>query len=179
MGSLKRFRLTRLALALALTAGLRAQPMGGYDVKAAFLYTFARFVEWPAEAGIGPISIGVIGRDPFGGRLEDTVRGKWVNGREFSVVHLRSDEGARRCQIVFIGASERGRIPEVLQSMRYSPVLTVGDSPGFCAQGGVIGMKVVGGRMRFDINLDAAERAQFKISSKLLAVACTMREGQR
>ena len=162
-----------------LAAGLHAQPPGEYDVKAAFLYTFAKFVEWPPEAAEGPISIGLIGRDPFGGRLEDTVRGKWANGRQFVVVHLRSDGPAHRCQMVFISASERGSIPELLQSVRYSPVLTVGDSPGFCAQGGVIGLKTVNGRVRFEVNLEAAERARLKIGSSLLAVASIVEEGQR
>jgi hypothetical protein len=168
-----------LALAVAPAAVLAAQPVGEYDVKAAFLFRFAKFVEWPPEAAAGNISIGMIGRDPFGGRLENLVRGKWVNGRELSIIHLRSDEDPRRCHIVFISASERGRVPEILHSMRHFPILTVGDSPGFCAQGGVIGLKVVHNRVQFDINLDAAERARLKISSKLLTVASSIREGQR
>jgi len=158
---------------------LGAQPVGEYDVKAAFLYNIAKFVEWPADAAAGPISIGVIGRDPFGARLEEAVRGKRVNGRGLVVLHLGSDATARRCHIVFIGPSERNRIAEILLSIRRRPVLTVGDSPGFCAQGGMIGFKVVSDRIRFDIDLDAAERAQLKISSKLLTVAGIVREGPR
>lgn len=178
MGVLKGLRVGRIALGVALAAGLPAQPAAEYDVKAAFLYNFAKFVEWPQDAPAGPISIGVIGRDPFEGKLEKAVLGKRVNGREFAVLHLRGEADARACHIVFIGPSEQKRLPEILRAMQHWPVLTVGDSPGFCAHGGVIGFKIVSDRVGFDINPDAAERAQLRLSSKLLSVAGTVREGR-
>src|SRR5689334_19745773 len=98
-------------LALGLTARpLRAQAGSEYEVKAAFLYKFASFVEWPHNLAAGPISICIAGQDPFGQTLDRVVHDKFINGRRFTVRRVKRNEPMRECQILFVGASERSRL---------------------------------------------------------------------
>ena len=158
--------------ALALAAPLRAQ-FDEYKVKAAFLYNFARFVEWPAHAFKGPedpLAICILGPDPFHGTLAQAVQGKTVEGRPFEVHQVSSDD-ACTCHILFVAASGRKRLAASVDSLRGVGVLTIGESPGFAQEGGIINLKLESGKVRFEVNVEAAERAQLRISSKLLSLA--------
>jgi hypothetical protein len=147
-----------------------------YHVKAVFLYNFAKFVEWPADSPAGPMCIGIIGDDPLGPELEQIVNGKTVNGRGFTVKRLKA-ETARTCQIVFVALSEKKRFKNILGLLKGAEVLTVGESLGFCESGGVINFEIVDSKVHFEVNLDAAERARLKLSSKLIGLAKIVRDG--
>jgi YfiR/HmsC-like len=146
-----------------------------YRIKALFLYNFAKFVEWPNPVPGDTICIGIVGEDPFGEALTQTIAGRTVNSRAFGVKRLKLQE-ARQCQIVFVAASERKRVHAILEALAGSPVLTVGDMHGFAQAGGVINFEIVDSRVRFEVNIDAAERARLKLSSKLLSLAKVVRE---
>lgn len=168
-----------IILAGSLNAGLRVQAVNEYQVKAAFLYNFAKFVEWP-DPPAGPsketLTLCIVGQDPFGDILDQVTKGKTVNGRELAVRRLTGPEEARSCQMVFIAASERRRIPAILEGLKRADVLTVGETESFAQLGGVINFVLQGDRVHFEINLDAAERAGLRISSKLLSLAKIVRD---
>jgi hypothetical protein len=167
--------LRALALAAAILsaypAGLRAQTANEYDVKAAFLYKFASFVEWPPQNSAGPVCIGVIGQDPFGEALDEVVKGKTINGRPFAIRRFMTVQDAQDCQIVFVSASETKRLRGILERLQNRAVLTVGDTPGFCQSGGMINFELEDSYVRLEINLKSAERARLQVSSKLLRLA--------
>ena len=145
-----------------------------YQVKAAFLYNFAKFVEWPPSAFASssePISICIAGQNPFGSALEDMVRGKVVGGRSFAVRSLTDPQQAGKCQILFVGASERKRAWFLLDQINRTGILTVGEADEFTSIGGMVNLKLDGTRVRIQISLESAERANLKISSKLLGLA--------
>ena len=145
-----------------------------FEVKAAFLYNFARFVEWPAETGHDagtPFVIAILGRDPFGAVLDDTVAGKTVGGRPIEVRRIARADEARDAQIVFVSPSERPNTAAILKALERPGILTVGDTDGFASQGGAINFTVQARRVRFEINPTAAEQARLKMSSQLLKLA--------
>jgi hypothetical protein len=155
-------------------AGADARSDLEYQVKAAFLFNFAKFVEWPADAFVGPeapLVVCVMGKDPFGESLDQVVRGETVNGRPLAVRRTRQILEARSCQIVFLAESERGRQNELLSSMDGASVLTVGEDDGFLSSGGIIRFVLEENRVRFEVNLAAAEANRLKLSSKLLRLA--------
>jgi hypothetical protein len=146
-------------------------------VKAVFLYNFAKFVEWPsvpAEAG-QPFTICVVGEDPFGDTLDQAILGKSINGRALMARRVRRAGDARTCQIAFISASEGKRLRAILDGLNGASVLTVGETEGFAEQGGVINFRLEEDRVRFEINVDAAQRAGLKMSAKLLGLARIVR----
>ncbi|MBI4515287.1 MAG: YfiR family protein [Deltaproteobacteria bacterium] len=150
-----------------------------YQVKAAFLYNFAKFVEWPAPASAEPdgkFVIGVLGDDPFGSDLDEVIRGKTVNGQPLELRRFQPAEDVRGCHIVFISASESGRLEGILASLRQSSVLTVADMPGFSERGGMVTLLRKGTRVGFEINTVPAIEAGLRISSKLLQLADTVRQ---
>jgi len=158
----------------ALSGTVQAQSSSEYQVKAAFLYNFARFVDWPAEAfagSSGKLVIGVIGDDPFGGALDQAINGKMINGRPLVVLRLRWGQDLRSCHILFISSSEQKRLPQIIQSLRGASVLTVGDMWQFNQQGGIINLILEANKVRFEINSRGADQARLKISSKLLSLA--------
>jgi hypothetical protein len=128
-----------LALALFVSTALPAlgDGAGEYEVKAAFLYNFTRFVRWP-EAGTGPFAIGVLGQDPFAGDLDRALAGKAVDDRPLVVRRVKTVEESSGCGILFISSSEAGRLPAVFTALGATHVLTVGESKGFCASGGMV-----------------------------------------
>jgi len=145
-----------------------------YDLKLAFLFNFAKFVEWPADAfpnDKAPITICVWGADPFGKSLDEIVRGKAANNREFAVHRRNKPEDLRGCQILFISNAESGRLAELIESLKHSSVLVVGESDGFAERGGCIQFYLEENKVRFAINVDAVQRAHLTVSSKLLALA--------
>ena len=172
--------LTALVLMLLVCSDgrLGAQTANEYEVKAAFLYKFASFVEWPPSSRATPLCIGVLGQDPFGAALDEVVKGKFINNREFSIKRFKSGKDAAACHIIFISASEKNRVRAILDSLAGRSILTVSDVPGFCRGGGMIDFELLDQKVRFEINPEAAERAGLKVSSKLLSVAKIVREGR-
>ncbi|MGH9395871.1 MAG: YfiR family protein [Terriglobia bacterium] len=155
-------------------AGAHSQEVSEYDVKAAFLYDFSKFVSWPAGAfktQNSPVTICVLGRNPFGDALDRVVTGKILNGRSFSVKYMTGVEAVKSCQIVFISRSERTHLKAILDSLGTSGVLTVGDTDGFAKQGVMINLFMEENRVHFEINNKAALEAGVSMSSKLLGLA--------
>ena len=139
-------------------------------MKAAFLYNFAKFVEWPGDPDASLI-LGILGDDPFGAAIDQLVAGKTVNGRALAVKRLKWGQDLRQCQILFISSSEQKRLPQIIASLRGASVLTVGETDAFLSSGGIIRFVLEGSKVRFEINAGAAEQAHLKLSSKLLALA--------
>lgn len=145
-----------------------------YRVKAAFLYNFSKFVEWPAIA-LGdkdkPFVIGVCGEDPFGSDLNKTVEGKTVEGRPYSIRRFRRAADVGPCHILFISESERSRAAKIIDGLQNAHTLVVGDTDGFIQRGGAVNFIIEDRKVRFEINPEAISRAGLKVSSKLLALA--------
>ena len=172
----KAFRQTGMMLGLlsiSISCAL-AQSIDEYQAKAAFLFNFAKFVEWPAGA-VGtendPIRICVLGPSPFGSSLENLLRGKDIAGRPLLAVKAADLREASSCQILFVAASECKRFKPMAAELSAANVLTVGESESFLSLGGIVNFKVEDGRIRFDIRLAAADQAKLRISSKLLSLA--------
>ena len=147
-----------------------------YTVKAAFLFHFAQFVEWPVEAFTGadsPLTYCTIGEDPFRGALEESISGKSIGTRRLQVRHAKELAQIAGCQVLFIAASEKRRAEELAVASK-GAVLTVGETEGFTTEGGIIGFCREQNKIRFEINLNAAGKAQLKISAKLLSLAKTV-----
>jgi hypothetical protein len=145
-----------------------------YQVKAAFLYNFAKFVEWNADAfkdATDPIVICIAGDTLISRPLEAAVTGKMVESRAFVVRKVSDAPHAGGCHILFISSGERKRSREILGGLKASGTLTVGETPGFISDGGIINFKLDGGKVRFEINADAAGQERLRISSKLLSLA--------
>jgi hypothetical protein len=148
-----------------------------YLIKAGFIFNFAKFVEWPPVAFAQtdtPIVIGILGTDPFGPILDQIVRDKKIGNRGLIVKRLnwnRDSKDLKDCNILFVSASEKAHIDDVLQIVKSLPILTVGETPGFAERGGIIRFTVEDNRVRFEVNVDAAHLAQLTISSRLLTLA--------
>lgn len=153
-------------------------PPTEYQVKAAFLYNFAKFVEWPAEAWAPgrTFVVTVLGEDPFGPVLDRTMAGKAVHDRPVEVRRASRPEDVRGSHIVFVSGSERRRLDRVLQHARRG-VLTVGDTSGFAERGVIINFRLAENRVRFEINSRRAEEAGLRLSSQILKLA-TLVEGR-
>ncbi len=154
--------------------GAQSQTAGEYEVKAAFLYNFAKFIDWPDSSFAdpnAPFAICVLGGDPFGHTLDGALQGRKVGRHPVTLARLQDAVQARRCQIVFVSSSERRRLSEIEDRLRGASVLLVGEFPGFADAGGTLQFTIEDNRVRFLINTDAAERAGLRLSSKLLSVA--------
>jgi hypothetical protein len=168
-----------LGAAAALAAGAplakaQSEPPSEYEVKAAFLFHFAKFVEWPPDAFANPqspIVLGILGDDPFGALLTEMIVGKTVNGRGLQVHYFRRGENFRDCHILFISSSEKKSLPLILGNLGGLSVLTVSEMEGFAASGGMIHLFLEQNKVRFEVNPETAMRSRLKISSKLLALA--------
>lgn len=162
-----------LALALGLMAGAQplARPTREYEVKAAFLFRFLQFVEWPSTAATNAalrFTIGILGEDPFGAVLEETIAGETLNGRSLTIKRAQQVAEMKNCAVVFVCSSQKNKVRAIVQELGDSNILTVSDIDQFCTQGGMIGLLTEGGRICFEINQEAAERQGLKISSRLL-----------
>ena len=166
-----------LALLLAARVPVAAQVFNEYEVKAAILYKFAGFVEWPRSPAGAPFCIGVVGHDPFGPALDQAIQGKSINGRPFVVRRFKIGRDTGNCQIVFVDSSEKKELREILDRLRREPVLTVGDTPGFCEDGGIVNLELADSHVHFQINPEAAELAGLVVSSKLLSLASIVHGG--
>lgn len=147
-----------------------------YKLKAAFIYNFAKFVEWPdscyPNAG-SPFVIGVLGRNPFGDELAITVRGRKIHGRMIEIRNVRTAAEARGLQILFVSAGEERNFVAMKDSPG-SGVLSVGESVLFAKQGGIINFLLEGNKLRFEINMAAANRSGLKVSAQLQKLASTI-----
>lgn len=169
--------LAALALAIYLAVGERAvsgEQATEYQVKAAYLFNFLKFVEWPEEPGSDPRGkwvIGFTGESPIGDELARLAEGKNVLGRDLQIKKLQPADNPRACHILFIGESEKKRLPSILATLRGASVLTVADMNSFIESGGMIQFVVQDARVRMSINVGATARAHLKVSSKLLSLA--------
>jgi hypothetical protein len=160
-----------MALSL-LCAAAAARPASEYQVKAAFLLNFTRFVEWPETAfadANAPFTVCILGEDPFGSVLDRLVEGQSAGGRKLEVRRLQQPPPAKTCQVLFVSREEKDAAGIV--SGLGPGILTVGESDGFLRAGGMIGFVVEGHKVRFDINHRAAAKASLTLSAKLLGVA--------
>jgi YfiR/HmsC-like len=155
-------------------AAAQSEALAEYQVKAAFLFNFAKFVEWPESAfadGRAPIVFGVVGENPFGADLSNIVRGQQIKGRPIRVGSFKFGDDLRGCHVLFVSASERTHLPQILSSLRGADALTVSDIDGFAVAGGVMQFVTEENRVRFLVNLEAVARTNLRINSKLLALA--------
>jgi hypothetical protein len=173
-GALSRALATALAQAVlfCLFACNPARAAEEYEIKAAFLLNFTKFVGWPETAFAGehsPLGICILGEDPFGNALNEIVKGEAVNGHELVVHRIRRSPEPKSCQVLFVARSER----EVARALtELGPgVLTVGEGDKFLEDGGIIAFVIDGRRVRFDIDQGAATRAMLMLSSQLMNVA--------
>jgi len=165
-----------LSLALLLSAKAIAQetPPSEYQVKAAFLFNFAKFVEWPPESFAGetaPLAIGILGDNPFGSALEETVQNKTINSHSLVIRQFHSVAEVTNCQVLFISAPEKKRFTEIFASLHGHSILTVSETDGFTEAGGMINFVLENKKIRFQINDETAKAVRLKISSKLLSLA--------
>jgi hypothetical protein len=168
--------LTGLSL-LSMTGALRAADASPseYKLKAAFIYHFSQFVDWPAKSfatAKSPFVIGVLGDNPFGADLEQTVHGKSLGEHALLVKEFHTlAEATNNCQILFISTSEQKRLPEILAGLGTSGILTVGESENFGDAGGMIQFVIEGTKIRFRVNEATTAHAGLKVSAKLLSLA--------
>jgi len=177
-----RLRLTVVVLVWALVGfpcswAQRPKP-SDYQVKAAYLYNFGRFVEWPkvATAKSGPFTVCVLGADPFGSTLDATMAGETIGGRNVVARRISTPEESVNCEILFLSTAEAGRLNKIMDGLDKAAVLTVSDIPQFAQRGGMIQFVLEGNRVRFEVNLTASQHAGLTLSSDLLKVAIAVRK---
>lgn len=144
-----------------------------YDLKAAFLFHFTHFVEWPSEVFAGtnaPIVIGILGDDPFGPVLDKIVEGETIKNRRLVIKRSQQIEDLKNCQVLFISKSEKNRIDQILSSLDDASIFTVAEVEGFARHGGITNLFLQGNKLRFEINVEAAKRKGLKISAQLLSL---------
>jgi hypothetical protein len=170
---------TAVAACLALLAGVGLQPavaaepapLAEHQIKALYLFNFAKYVEWPATTNLEPFVIGVVESPEVQSDLIEITRGKHVQGREVLVRTIISPEHIKGCHILFLGGRNRQQWSELLRTAKGAAVLTVGESDGFLALGGMINFTNQDNRVRLEVGLDAVQHARLNMSAKLLAVA--------
>jgi len=170
---------TIMALLLAMGQRAQAAPESAneYSVKAAFLFHFAQLTTWPPRIFTStgsPLVFCTIGKDPFGGVLDSAVENKIVQGHPAKVLHLKQVIGLEGCHLLFIGTQEMPRMPAIIAALHGLPVLTVGEADEFLKQGGMIDFRSQDDRLRFDVNLEAAQSSNLAFSSTLLSLARTI-----
>ena len=161
-------------LAAAIPTWAQANSSVEYQVKAAFLLNFAKFVEWPPNTfqnERSPMTVCVFGYDPFGDALDEIIRGKNIDNHELLARRINELPDLKECQLVFVSEREEKRLPEILNNLKGVGALVVGEGENFAERGGGIQFYLENNRMRFAINVDAVQRAHLTVSSKLLALA--------
>jgi YfiR/HmsC-like len=173
--ALRRVALSMAAAALALFgANARADELPEYRLKAAFIYNFIAFTEWPADAG-ATLNVCIHGQDPFAGEI-DGLQGKTVGSRSIALQRKAGIDALRGCQVVFIAASAQEQLPRVLEALRGQTVLTIADSAGAMRRGVALNMNVAGGKVTFEANTAAARAGSISLSSKLLRLATEVQQ---
>ena len=176
-GSLAPAGLRAAIAALLLSSGLNFPALAisqEYQLKAVFLFNFAQFVKWPQQAfpdGQTPLVIGVLGDDPFGSYLDETVRGEKVSSHSLVIQRYRRVEDIRTCHVLFISRSEAAQLPQIIARLQGRNILTVSDVENFAQRGGMIRFVTEENKIRLRINVDNARAAALTISSKLLRPA--------
>ncbi len=172
-----------LFLLTSIVTSVKAEDdlVGEYLIKAAFLYNFAKFVEWPDDAFTSPkspIKLCIVGDDPFGVAIK-SIQGKTVRGRDLVIKFVSRAKDLDWCHILFVSASEKDKLAQVYHHIKNPNALTVGDMTHFTRRGGIIQLFKTGTKIKFEINIDAAKAAELKISSKLLNLAKIVRNDQQ
>ena len=163
-----------LFLFVVMPSGAQTGQPSEYQIKAAFLFNFAKFVDWPPNAfpePSSPIVIGVLGKNTFGDTLEQTLHDKAINNRPVELKMFRTVAEVTNCHVLFISTSEKGRLAKTLAALQGTTILTVSEMDEFIASGGMINFFIEDSKIHFEINNDAAEKAGLKISSKLLSLS--------
>ncbi|PYT94171.1 MAG: DUF4154 domain-containing protein [Acidobacteria bacterium] len=183
MALMRRSRLTvAVLLCLSLALGANAQSSDSaasseYLIKAGFIYNFAQLVQWPSvvfSQADSPIVIGILGTDPFGTTIDRVVENKKLDGRNLVVKRLKWGKDLKDlkdCNILFVSSSEKEHIPDLFNMVKWLPILTIGETPGFATRGGIINLTLQDNKVRFEVNIEAAKQANLNISSRLLALA--------
>jgi YfiR/HmsC-like len=179
--ALLRATVSRGLWSVAAVLALSAQPAASQNVQASasqvqavFLFNFAQFVDWPPEAFADPqtpVVIAILGKDPFGTFLDETVRGEVVRGRTFRIDRYRRLEEVKDCHILFISRSESKRLESIVAALKDRPILTVSNADDFARPGGIIRFILEQSKIRLSVDLEAAHAARLTFSSKLLRSA--------
>lgn len=173
IGALRRISLSALIMCCGALMFPQKVPAlevkaGEYQVKAAFIYNFAKFIDWPS--GSDGMTLCLLGEDPFD-RDIDIIRGKPVKGRALAVKRIKAVQEAAGCKILFISPAMKAGVTQIVAELKGSHVLTIGDTEGFAQQGVIINFYLEGENVRFEINIEAAKHAGIQISSNLLKLA--------
>lgn len=169
-----------LCLSMALGANAQSSASAAsseYLIKAGFIYNFAQLVQWPATAfpqPDSPIVIGILGTDPFGATIDRVIENKKLDGRNLVVKRLKWGKelkDLKECNILFVSSSEKEHIADLVNMVKWLPILTIGETPGFATHGGIINLTLEDNKVRFEVNIEAAKQANLNISSRLLALA--------
>jgi hypothetical protein len=172
------------AFVLFISCAVFALPLYGqqrptdYQVKAVYLYNFGKFVHWPPNDAAdknGVFTVCVLGQDPFGPALDATLAGATIDGKHVVAKRISSPSESAHCRILFLGSTEVTRLRKIMDALDKEAVLTVSDIPEFSQHGGMIEFVMEESRVRFEVNLDAAQQAGLTLSSELLKVATTVR----
>jgi hypothetical protein len=145
-----------------------------YRLKLAFLFNFAKFVDWPEDAfpsPQAPLNICIVGRDPFDPDLEQQIGERTVNGHACVTRRLSPRDDFKACQIIFVPAASDSSLPAVLRQAGASGAIIVGETTGFASRGGTVNFVLEGARLLFEVNLEASQRTRSRISSRVLALA--------
>ena len=183
LGQLGRLVILGVVCGLLAAPNVRAQQAtaGEYEVKATYLYNFARFTEWPvegADAKDKSFAVCVLGHDPFGSILDTILAGETIRGKHMVHRRISAVQDAEKCRIVFISSSEESRLKETLGVLEKMSALTVSDIPNFSVRGGMIQFVLEQNKVRFEVNLETAGKAGLMLSSELLKVAISVRSSQ-
>jgi hypothetical protein len=164
--------LAALLLFCTPASGVAETAVGEYSLKAAFIYNFSKFVEWPESAfkGKRDFCIATLGRAPLERELA-ALSGKTVQGRSIVFHRLSSPEEALQCQVLFIGRSELPKLEAILDTLKDQPVLTIAESDDFCRKGGMLALEKENGKIVFDVNYRETQRVRLKPNSQLLKLA--------
>ncbi len=165
---------TLLSFAGAPLDWAQTEPSGEYQLKAAFLFNFAKFIDWPPASFAGPQSpfvVCILGPDPFGHAIDEVLKGKTIANRPVAIERIKTVVQARLCQMVFVSQSESLHLADIILALHGACVLLVGEAEGFAEAGGTIQFALEDDHVRFLINPEAAARAGLKVSSKLLSLA--------
>jgi hypothetical protein len=166
---------------VAAPAAVATVKLSEYQVKAAYLYNFARFIDWPAQTfptKEDPVIIGVLGEDPFGPLLEKTIGTNTISGRRILIQRLDISSDYKKCHILFISRSETEGLTTILQKLKGLTILTVSEVEKFAQRGGMINFNMVEDTVKLEINRQAAEQAGLQVSSRLLGVATIVKTTQ-
>lgn len=153
-----------------------------YQLKAAYIYNFAKFVDWPPQAfdnPMQPLLFCVLGQSALSDPLRDALAGKVVDQRSLSFRLLTDAKQAGRCHVLFISASDKKHLRQTLDEIKSLPILTAGDADDFTSEGGIVRFVLEEGRVRLEFNLDAADSAKLRISSKLLSLGKTLKRSNK